>query len=77
MTQRTKAIMDGGSGLNLMYLNTFEGLGLAWDQLKTTWLPFYGVVLGKQTIPLGQISLPITFGDASNYCTGPYHIILG
>jgi hypothetical protein len=25
MTQLTKALMDGGSGLNLRYLNTFEG----------------------------------------------------
>jgi hypothetical protein len=28
MTQLTKALMDGDSGLNLMYLDTFEGLGL-------------------------------------------------
>jgi hypothetical protein len=28
MTLLTKALMDGGSGLNLMYLDTFEGLGL-------------------------------------------------
>jgi hypothetical protein len=27
-TQPTKVLMDGGSGLNLMYLNTFKGLGL-------------------------------------------------
>jgi hypothetical protein len=26
-TRLTKAFMDGGSGLNLMYRNTFEGLG--------------------------------------------------
>jgi hypothetical protein len=24
----TKALVDGGSGLNLMYIDTFEGLGL-------------------------------------------------
>jgi hypothetical protein len=30
-TQLTKALMDGGSNLNLMYLYTFEGLGLACD----------------------------------------------
>jgi hypothetical protein len=33
MTQLIKALMDGGSGLNLMYLDTFEGLGLTQDQL--------------------------------------------
>jgi hypothetical protein len=28
MTWLTKALMDGGSGLNLMYLDTFDGLVL-------------------------------------------------
>jgi hypothetical protein len=32
-TQLTNALMNGGSGLNLMYIDTFEGLGLTWDQL--------------------------------------------
>jgi hypothetical protein len=79
--------MDGGSGLDLMYLDTFEGLGLTQDQLKSSPHPFYRVVSGKQFIPLGQITLSVTFKDASNYCTktltfevvdfsGPYHIIL-
>jgi hypothetical protein len=31
MTWLTKALMDGGSGLNLMYLDTFERLGLTCD----------------------------------------------
>jgi hypothetical protein len=49
---------------------------------------FYGVVPGKQYVPLGQVTLPVTFGDVSNYRTemltfkvvdffGPYHVILG
>jgi hypothetical protein len=33
MTRLTKALMDGGNGLNLMSLDTFEGMGLAHDQL--------------------------------------------
>jgi hypothetical protein len=32
-TRLTKALMDEGSGLTLMYLDTFEGLGLTSDQL--------------------------------------------
>jgi hypothetical protein len=46
------------------------------------------VVPGKQVIPLEWVTMPVTFGDASNYCTetlvfevvnfsGPYHVILG
>jgi len=76
------------SGLNLMYLNTFVALGLSREKLRPSPHPFYGVVPGKQSIPIGQIDLPVTFGDADNYRTetltfevvdfsGPYHIILG
>jgi hypothetical protein len=87
-TRLTKVLMYGGSGLNLMYPDTFEGLGLTHDQLQSSPHPFYIVVPGKQFIPLGWVTLPITFGDMSNYRTetwafevvnfsGPYHIILG
>jgi hypothetical protein len=52
MTRLTKALMDGGSGLNFMYLDTFKELGLTQDQLQSSPHPFYGVVPGKQSIPL-------------------------
>jgi hypothetical protein len=79
--------MDGGSGLNLMYLGTFEGLGLTQDHLQSSPHPFYGVVPGKQAIRLGRVTLPITFEDATNYHTemltfeafdffDPYHVIM-
>jgi hypothetical protein len=64
-TRLTKALIDGGSGLNLVYLDTFDGLGLGRDLLKTSPQQFYGVVPGEQSIPLGQIILPITFKDVS------------
>jgi hypothetical protein len=80
--------MDGGNGLNLMYLNTFEGLGLTQDQLQSNPHPFYGVVPSKQSVPLGRVTLLITFRDTSNFHTemltfevvnfsGSYHVILG
>jgi hypothetical protein len=80
--------MNGGNDLNLMYLDTFEGRGLTYDQLQSSPHPFYGVVLGKQSIPLGQVTLPFTFRHVSNYHTktlafkvvnfsSPYHVILG
>jgi hypothetical protein len=87
-TRLTKALMEGGSGLNIMYLETFEGLGLTWDQLQNSPHPFYGVVSGKQSIPLEWVTLPVTFRDTNNYLTErltfegvdfsrPYHVILG
>jgi hypothetical protein len=91
MTQHTKALMDGDNGFNLMYLDTFEWLGLTRDQLQSSLHLFYGVVLGKQFVLIGGgggVTLLVTIGDASNYLTetltfevvdfsGPYHIILG
>jgi hypothetical protein len=88
MTRLTKALMDGGSGINHLYLDTVEGLGFTREKLQSSPHPFYGVVPGKQSIPHGWVTLPVTFGDASNYRTemltfevvnfsGPYHIILG
>jgi hypothetical protein len=47
--------MDESGGLNLMYLDTFEGLGLAQNLLKTSLHPFYEVVPGKQSTPLGKL----------------------
>jgi hypothetical protein len=80
--------MDGGSGLNLKYLDTFDGLGLTWDQLQSIPHPFYEVVPGKQSSPLGWVTVSVPFRDASNYRTetltfkvvnfsGPYHVIMG
>jgi hypothetical protein len=46
-TRLPKALIDGGSGLNFMYLNTFEVLGLTRDQLQTSTHPFSGVVSSK------------------------------
>jgi hypothetical protein len=88
ITRLTKALMDGGSGLNLMNLDTYKGLWLTPDQLQSSPHPFYAVVLGKQSVPLRQVTLLVPFGDPSNYHTEmiafevvdfsrPYHVILG
>jgi hypothetical protein len=61
--------MDGGSSLNLMYIDTFEELRLTRDQLQSSPHPFYGVVLSKQSIPLGRVTLPVTIEDGRNYHT--------
>jgi hypothetical protein len=47
MTRLTKALMDGGSGLNLIYLDTVEGLALTRDQLQSSPHTFYGVALNN------------------------------
>ena len=84
----TKVLMDGGSGLNIMYAETLDAMGVDRARIRPTGAPFHGIVPGKQAMPLGQIDLPITFGGPSNYRTetltfevvgfhGTYHAILG
>ena len=84
----TKVLMDGGSGLNIMYAKTLDEMGVDRTRLRPVRAPFHGVVPGRQAVPLGQIDLPVTFGDRSNYRTetltfdvvgfpGTFHAILG
>jgi hypothetical protein len=87
MTRLTRALMDRGSDLNHMYLDTFDGLGLTQDHHQSSPHPFYGGVPGKKSIPLGWVTKMVISGDASNYRTKtfifemvdfsrPYHVIL-
>jgi hypothetical protein len=58
------------------------------DMLVPSKSPFYGIVLGNATHPLGTVVLPVTFGIRENYRTefikfkvanfkSSYHAILG
>ena len=80
--------MDGGSVLNIMYAKMLDAMGIDQSHIRPTGAPFHGIMPGKQAVPLGQIDLPITFRDPSNYRTeiltfevvrfhGTYHAILG
>jgi len=48
-TRLTKVLMDGGSGLNILYANTLELLGLDQSWLHGDAVPFHSIVLGKRT----------------------------
>ena len=84
----TKVLMDGDSGLNIMYTEMLDAMGIDRSHVRPTRVPFHIIVPGKQAVPLGQIDLPITFGNPANYRTetltfevvgfhGTYHAILG
>ena len=64
----TKVLIDGGAGLNIIFSETLRKMGLQLAGMITpTSTPFYGIVPGKAAMPLGQITLPVTFGTPSNY----------
>lgn len=85
----TKVLIDGGAGLNILFADTLKKMKLDCDGLMTpTIIPFYGIVPGEASIPLGQIILPVTFGTPEKYQTelikfevagfeSSYHAILG
>ena len=82
----TKTLIDGGAGLNVLYVQTFNRLQVPYYQLHPT-KPFSGVTDGS-IHPIGQVRLPVTFGKRNNYHTEliefdiahiglPYNAILG
>ena len=59
----TRVLIDGGSGLNLIFISTITKMGLdISDKLKPSKAPFYGIVPRNASFPIGTVVLPVTFG---------------
>jgi hypothetical protein len=80
--------MDGGSSVNIIYVETLGLLGIDLSTIQAGATPFHGIVPGKHVLPLGQLDLPICFGTTSNFrketltfevvgFQGTYHAVLG
>ena len=87
-TRLTKVLMDGGSGLNILYAETLKGMDILMSRISTSNMSFHGVIPGKKAESLGQIALDVVFGDSKNYrkekltfevvdFDSAYHAILG
>jgi hypothetical protein len=85
-----KVLIDGGSGLNVIFTKTLKKMKLdITDMLTKSASPFYNIIPGNTAIPLGSVVLPDTFGEIrENYRTEyikfevadfeiSYHAILG
>jgi hypothetical protein len=68
-TRLTKVLMDGESGLNVLYLRTYNAMGLSRVAIWPTSTPIYGVIPRARASPLRQVTLPITFEGCMNFCT--------
>ncbi|KAI4980086.1 hypothetical protein ZWY2020_016839 [Hordeum vulgare] len=62
-----KVLMDGGSGLNIMYADTLKGMGIPMSKLSKSSMQFHGVVPGRKAKSLGQIALDVVFGSDKNF----------
>ena len=82
----TRTLIDGGAGLNVLSVETFDLLRIPRGRLRPS-QPFMGI-RGGSSSSLGQIRLPVTFGSYDNFRTElvdfdialiglPYNAILG
>jgi hypothetical protein len=65
----SKVLMDGGSSLNILYIDTLEAMGIPRACLRESLFPFYGILPGMKAYPIGNIDLPVTFGSKANFRT--------
>jgi hypothetical protein len=85
-----KVLIDSGSGLNVLFTKTLKKMKLDITHMLTkSTSPFYGIIPGNASIPLGSVVLPVTFRKTrENYRTEyikfevadfetSYHAILG
>ena len=68
----TKVLMDEGSSLNIPYASTHDKMGIPRSNLRPSKVPFYGIMLGKEAVPLGHIRLNVTFGQPDNFHKEPF-----
>jgi hypothetical protein len=84
----TKVLIDGGSSLNIIYVETLGLLEIDLSMIRAGAAPFHGIVPGKRVLPLGQLDLSVCFGTPSNFrretltfevvgFRGTYHAVLG
>jgi hypothetical protein len=66
-TRVTKILMDGGSGINILYKDAFDKLNMDIRKLHASQTPFHGTVTGRRVMPLGTIDLSVTFGNVVHY----------
>jgi hypothetical protein len=66
-----KVLIDGGSGLNILFTKTLKKMNLdITDMLTKSTSPFYGIIPRNAAIQLGSMVLPVTFGETrENYRT--------
>ena len=65
----TKVLMDGGSGLNLIYEGTLQKTEINWNRIERSSTTFRGIIPSREVRCTGKITLDVVFG--TQIITGP------
>ena len=60
-------LMDGGSGINILYASTMKSMNIPMTKLHTSHLEFHEIIPGKKAHSMGMITLTVVFGTPSNF----------
>ena len=63
----TKVLMDGGSGLNLIYEETHQKMDIYWSRIERSNTTFRGIIPSREVRCTGKITLDVVFGSPDNY----------
>jgi hypothetical protein len=66
-----KVLMDGGSGINVLYASTLDDMGIPRSKLRSSTAPFHGVVLGMKALPSGRSIYPLHSGTYETFTRKP------
>ena len=63
----TRVLMDGGSGLNLIYKDTVRKMGIDLKKISHSNTTFKGVIPGPEARYTGSLLLEIVFSSPDNF----------
>ena len=63
----TRVLMDGGSGLNLIYQDTVHKMGIHPTKISHSNTTFKGVIPGTEARCMGSLLLEVVFGSSDNF----------
>ena len=63
----TKVLMDGGSGLNLIYEETLQKIEIDRNRIEQSSTTFRETIPSREARCAGKITLDVVFGTPENY----------
>lgn len=71
-----KVLVGSGSALNILFYPAFKALGLKPKNLTSYDSLFWGIMPGKPSYPLRQVTLPVQFGTKQHFRTDHVNFIM-